>query len=67
MNADNRSLSFNEESNLLVLDQAVAARLERLFMEDLEHSREIELATFRRRPIHQKVLELAAYAMWRVL
>ena len=67
MNADNRSLSFNEESNLLVLDHALAARLERLFMEDLEHSREIELATFRRRPVRQKALELAAHAVWRVL
>jgi len=67
MNADNRSLSFNEESNLLVLDRALAARLERLFVEDLEHSREIELATFRQRPLHQKALELAAHAMWRVL
>lgn len=67
MNADNRSLSFNEESNLLVIDRTVATRLERLFMEDLEHSREIELASFRRRPIHQKALELAAHAMWRVL
>ena len=67
MNADNRSLSFNEESNLLVLNEVVAERLERLFMDDLEHSREIDLATFRRRPIHQKAFELAAHAMWRVL
>jgi cardiolipin synthase len=67
MNADNRSLSFNEESNLLVLDQPFARRLTAIFQADLEHSREIDLEQFRRRPIHQKALELAAHAIWRVL
>ncbi len=44
MNADNRSMSFNEESNLVVLDDEVASRMERLFMDDLEFSKEIVLA-----------------------
>ena len=67
MNADNRSLSFNEESNLLVLDEGIAARLGDVFMEDLRHSREIDLAEFRRRPWRQRLVEEAAHAMWRVL
>lgn len=67
MNADNRSLSFNEESNLLVLDEAVAARLGSLFTEDLQHSKEIDLEQFRRRPLHTRALEVAAHAIWRVL
>lgn len=67
MNADNRSLSFNEEVNLLALDSSLGATLERMFFDDLKHAKEIELDEFRRRPLRQKVIERAAYAMWRVL
>ena len=67
MNADNRSLSFNEESNLLALDSGVAAKLETLFQEDLRHSREIVLEEFRRRSWATRVIEHAAHAVWRVL
>jgi cardiolipin synthase A/B len=67
MNADNRSLSFNEEVNLLALDSTLGATLDRMFFDDLKHAKEIELDEFRRRPLRQKVVERAAYAMWRVL
>ncbi len=67
MNADNRSLSFNEEVNLLALDSTLGASLDRMFFEDLEYADELKLDEFRKRPLKQKVVERAAYAMWRVL
>ena len=67
MNADNRSLSFNEEANLLALDSTLGATLDRMFFDDLKHAKEIKLEEFRRRPLRQKVIERAAYGLWRVL
>ncbi len=67
MNADNRSMSFNEESNLVVLDDEVASRMERLFMDDLEYSKEIVLSEFRKRPMRERLFERACHLVWRVL
>jgi cardiolipin synthase A/B len=67
MNADNRSLTFNEELNLLALDSTLGASLDRMFFEDLQHANEVKLDEFRRRPWRQKLIEQAAYGMWRVL
>jgi cardiolipin synthase len=67
MNADNRSLSFNEETVLLMLDRGIAGTLERHFMDDIAHADEIDLATFRRRGLLARMKEAAAYAVWRVL
>lgn len=67
MNADNRSLTFNEEANLLALDSRLGASLDSMFFSDLEHANEITLESFRKRPLTRKALERAAYALWRVL
>jgi cardiolipin synthase len=67
MNADNRSLSFNEEANLLALDSQLGASLDRMFFDDLSHSDEIVLTEFRKRPWRTRLLEHGAHAMWRVL
>jgi cardiolipin synthase len=67
MNADNRSLSFNEEANLLALDSTLGASLDRMFFEDLKYADEVKLEEFRKRPLRLKIVERAAYAMWRVL
>jgi cardiolipin synthase A/B len=67
MNADNRSLSFNEETVLMMLDRELAATLERHFMDDLAHSTEIDLATFRRRGMMERLKERATHLVWRVL
>jgi cardiolipin synthase len=67
MNADNRSLSFNEETVLLMLDRQAAATLEGHFMADLEHSDEIKLDEFRRRGFVGRVKEKVCYAFWRIL
>lgn len=67
MNADNRSMSFNEESNLVMLDKGAAARMEKLFMDDLEFTKEIKLDEFSKRGWRAKVAERACHLVWRVL
>jgi cardiolipin synthase len=67
MNADNRSMSFNEESNLVVLDKAVGENMEKLFLEDLEYSEKIDAEEFAKRSVFAKVAEKACHLVWRVL
>ena len=67
MNADNRSLSFNEETVLMVLDEGFGRTLEQHFMEDLSHSTEIQLETFRKRGAMERLKEHATHMVWRVL
>ena len=49
LNFDNRSLVFNNESNIVALDERVGATLDSLFMDDLRYAKEIKLAEFERR------------------
>jgi cardiolipin synthase len=67
MNADNRSLSLNEETVLLMLDPGAGRTLEQHFMDDIEHAEEITLESFRRRSVFDRVKERVCYAFWRVL
>ena len=67
MNADNRSLAFSNECTLLVHDEAFAGDVERMFVADLEYAKEIDLETFRRRPLYLRPLELIAHMLSRVL
>jgi len=67
MNADNRSISFNEESNLVVLDKRTAEQMEAIFLKDLEYAEEIKPEEFARRPWTQKIAEHACHLIWRVL
>jgi cardiolipin synthase len=67
MNADNRSLSFNEETVLLMLCERMAATVEAHFMDDLAHAKEIRLDEFRRRGAFERMKESVCYAFWRVL
>ena len=60
MNFDNRSLSLNDESTLMVLDSAAGRRMDEVFLEDLGHAHEVDLAVFRQRPWYQHVAEWAA-------
>jgi cardiolipin synthase len=54
-NLDNRSLSLNEEANLNVLDEKFVAAHTQVFEEDKNHSREITLDDWRRRPWGEKI------------
>jgi cardiolipin synthase A/B len=67
MNFDNRSLAFNNESNIVTLDSAIAAEMHRAFAEDLRYSKEIRLEEFKRRPWTAKVLERGASLLSRLL
>ncbi len=67
MNFDNRSLSFNDESNFAALDDGFGATVHGAFEEDLRFSREITLEAFRRRPAREKALEWVASRFARVL
>ena len=67
MNADNRSLTINEETVLMVLDEGVAAKVERHFLDDLDHSKEILLEEFRRRSFTDRMKERICYSFWRIL
>jgi cardiolipin synthase len=67
MNFDNRSLSFNNESNLVILDRRFGAQMDSTFLEDLGHSKEIKLDEFRRRSPWERLLELGAVTLSRIL
>jgi len=67
MNFDNRSLAFNNESQLLSLDSGVGQRMDSVFMDDIKYSEEMKLDTFRRRPWTGKVLEWGAQKLRRLL
>jgi cardiolipin synthase len=67
MNFDNRSLAFNDESNLLVLDDTFGASVREVFLDDLTRSREVTLEEFRQRPRTDRLLEWGASRMARIL
>jgi cardiolipin synthase A/B len=67
MNFDNRSLALNDESTLMVLDSTAGKRMEGVFFDDVSHSTEIDLATFRRRPWRDHAAEWAANLIARLL
>ena len=67
MNFDNRSLAFNNESNLVIWDSALGARLDSVYHDDLTRSREIRLDEFRQRPIATRMVELGASVLQRIL
>lgn len=67
MNFDNRSLSFNNESMIVALDKNIGAKMDSTFMEDLTYSDEMNLETFRKRPLKGRILEWGAQKLRRVL
>jgi cardiolipin synthase len=54
-NVDNRSFEHNDEMNVAIRDEAVAARLIQDFEADLKRSRAISYEEWRRRPVWEKV------------
>lgn len=67
MNADNRSLSLNEETVLMMLDETAARTLEEHFMNDIAFAEEIRLDSFSKRGAIPRLKETACYSVWRVL
>jgi cardiolipin synthase len=67
MNFDNRSVAFNNESQLVVLDSTFGRQMDSTFFDDLRYSREITLEEFRQRSIWQRFLERGAAVISRLL
>lgn len=67
MNFDNRSMAFNNESNLVFLDATLGQEMDATFMADLAHAKEISLVEFRRRGRWERLLEGGAALLSRVL
>ncbi len=67
MNFDNRSMAFNDESNLVVLDSAFGAQMDSVFLDDLRYAKEIKLEDFQRRSVWVKMLESGASLLSRLL
>jgi cardiolipin synthase len=67
MNFDNRSVAFNDETNLVFLDAGLGATMDSMFMQDLRHSIEIRADEFERRGGWRKLLERGAALMQRIL
>jgi Phosphatidylserine/phosphatidylglycerophosphate/cardiolipin synthases and related enzymes len=56
-NFDNRSFRLNDEANLNIYDRDFAARVERVFEQDLRSSTRVTLAAWRARPWRDRLLE----------
>lgn len=67
MNFDNRSIAFNNESQIVSLDAGVGQKMDEIFLEDLKYSKEMNLEEFRKRPWTGKVLEWGAQKLRRIL
>jgi cardiolipin synthase A/B len=67
MNFDNRSLAFNNESNLVFLDPGVGAQMDSTFMDDLRYAKEITLAEWERRPWYDRLIENGSAIFSRLL
>jgi cardiolipin synthase len=67
MNFDNRSLAFNNESNLAFLDPTLGAQMDSIFRDDLSRSQEIILSEFQKRPWHSRLIEWTAALVSRLL
>jgi cardiolipin synthase len=67
MNFDNRSLAFNDETTLLILDSTVVRGMDAMFLEDLRHSREMTRPMMAGRPVLEKVRDALAATLQRLL
>jgi len=57
-NLDNRSFGLNDEINLVVYDESVARRLERVFADDLTRSEQVTYQSWKDRGIVSRFLEM---------
>jgi cardiolipin synthase A/B len=57
-NLDQRSFSLNDEINLVVYDETVARKLERVFQDDLSRSKQVTYEDWRSRSFASRFLEV---------
>ena len=67
MNFDNRSIAFNNESQILALDAGIGQQMDQIFLNDLQHAKEMKLEECKKRPWTGKVLEWGAQKLRRIL
>ena len=67
MNFDNRSMVFNDESNLVFHDARLGAALHDVFDRDLAYADEVTLDAFRRRPWTERAQERLFTTLTRIL
>lgn len=58
-NLDHRSLGLDDEINVAVTDPDIVGQLTRHFLDDLDHSKEFDLAHWNRRPLLKRATESA--------
>ena len=59
-NLDNRSLALDEELNVIMYDRGVAGQMERVFLEDVRHSKQVTYEKWKKRGFAARVLEVLA-------
>jgi cardiolipin synthase len=64
-NFDNRSFEHNDEVNLAIRDEEMAARLTTDFVNDLKACEEVTLETWKQRPLIEKIIEPFAWILER--
>jgi cardiolipin synthase len=67
MNFDNRSLALNDETTLMILDAEIGRQMVTTFENDLRDAKQITLDQFRQRSWLERVLELGARSLSRLL
>lgn len=60
-NLDNRSFALNDELNVIFYSTEVAQRFEKIFQEDLAHSRAVTYEDWRKRGLKDRFLELLVF------
>ena len=64
-NFDNRSFEHNDEVNLAIRDEEIAARLTTDFLNDLKGCEDVTLETWKQRPLIEKIIEPFAWILER--
>lgn len=59
-NLDHRSFKINDELNVVAYDADIAKQLEKVFAEDLQYSKRIDLESWRNRGVRGRMFELLA-------
>ena len=59
-NLDHRSFRLNDELNVVAYDAGFAAQLEKVFREDLQYARKMDLEAWRNRGVKGRILEFFA-------
>ena len=67
MNFDNRSLALNDETTLMILDAGIGHQMVTTFENDLRDAQQITLETFQHRSWLERILELGARSLSRLL